>query len=55
VTLDIASASERDAGIFTCVAQNAAGLSSTSGTLKVRTESGIISATQHPAGDKSFY
>jgi len=50
VVLDILNAREGDAGVFTCVAQNAAGSSSTSGTLKVRTESGIVSATQHPAG-----
>jgi hypothetical protein len=36
VTLDITSARESDAGIFTCVAQNASGVASTSGTLKVR-------------------
>ena len=50
VTLDIASARETDAGIFTCIAMNASGTASTSGTLKVRPESGIVSATQHPAG-----
>ena len=50
VTLDIASARETDAGIFTCVAQNAAGMASSSGTLKVHPESGIVLATQHPAG-----
>jgi hypothetical protein len=50
VTLDIAAARETDAGIFTCVATNAAGSATTSGTLKVNAESGVVSATQHPAG-----
>ena len=35
---------------MTCVATNGCGSASTTGTLKIRDDAGIISATQHPSG-----
>ena len=50
VTLDVKDTVSSDAGILTCVATNKFGTASTTGTLKVKEEDSIISATQHPAG-----
>ena len=52
VTLVIEGALLKDAGLFKCTATNNKGIASTSGTLKVQTEtgSGISSAALHPSG-----
>ena len=39
---------------MTCIATNKFGTASTTGTLKVKEEDSIISATQHPAGDQGL-
>ena len=50
VTLDVKEAVAADSGILTCVATNKLGSASTSGTLKVKDEEGIVNVTQHPSG-----
>ena len=50
VSLDIQGVQPTDAGVFTCLAENKAGKTSTSGTLKVNPIGDVISTSQHPAG-----
>ena len=50
VILDVKETVAADAGILTCVATNKFGSASTSGTLKVKDEDGIVNVTQHPHG-----
>ena len=50
VTLDVKETVAADTGILTCVATNKFGSASTTGTLKVKDEDGIINVTQHPSG-----
>ena len=50
VILDVKDTVAADSGILTCVATNLFGSASTTGTLKIKDEDGIISATQHPSG-----
>lgn len=48
--LEIKNVRDVDAGIFVCEATNASGSAASSGLLRVTTESGIESGTQHPSG-----
>ena len=52
--LTVKCAAATDAGVYTCSAANALGTATTSGTVKVSGDEGIISGTQHPSGQSGL-
>ncbi|XP_054275488.1 titin isoform X3 [Macrosteles quadrilineatus] len=54
VTLDLTEVYERDQGIYTCKASNAAGEAFTSTTIYCTSKAGLIEQTQHPKGEEGL-
>jgi hypothetical protein len=54
VTLDLTEVYERDQGIYTCKASNAAGEAFTTSTVYCTSKEGLIERTQHPKGQEGL-